>query len=55
VFFVENLYAGVLMQMNGCAAIASTIVSRLFYIRFTRYFVCGYNELAFWRRVKMQG
>jgi hypothetical protein len=36
VIFAENLYAGVLMQMSGCAAIAGVIVSRVFYIGFTR-------------------
>jgi hypothetical protein len=53
VFFVENLYAGVLKQMNDCVAIVSAIVSRVFHVGFTREFVCEYNELAFSLRGKI--
>ena len=52
-FFVENLYADVLKQMNGCRVIVNAIVSRVFHIGFTRYFVCGYNELAISTRVEI--
>jgi len=36
VFFVENLYADLLKQMNGCAVIVNAIVSRVFHVGFTR-------------------
>jgi hypothetical protein len=54
VFFVENLYADVLMQMNSRAVIADAIVSRVFRLVSRAIFVCGYNELAFFSPVRIQ-
>lgn len=51
--FSENLYAHARMRMDDRTAIVGVVVSRIAHFGFTRYFVCGYNELDFLLAVKI--